>query len=262
MAVVLIAATPSAWAQSCSGIPYIECQALYALYESTGGDDWTDNTNWLTPVPVESWHGITVADRHVIGVVLPSNNLTGSIPPELGNLGRLLSLMLDSNRLTGGIPAELGDIDTLLLLWLDGNSLSGEVPLFLADPPQYVDLRYNNLHASNQAVLGAIENRHSYRFKSTQTVSPENLAARAAEIDGREENRIQLSWDPISYVEDEGGYQVFYRKSADPDYLYYGMTGDKSASSITVSGLDPGAEYDFRVRAVTWAHEYQKLIPS
>ena len=123
-------------------------------------------------------------------------------------------------------------------------------------------MRYNHLTASGQGILGAIESAHAGLFRSTQTIPPENLGARVAGTDGREENRILLSWDPISYVEDEGGYQVYYKKAADPDYYYYGMTADKAASSITVSNLQPGVEYDFKVKTVTWAHDYQKLIPS
>lgn len=248
--------------ESASDIPPGEYAALWALYNATDGDNWTDNSYWMSGFPASSWYGITVADGHVTGVVLPSNNLRGSIPPEMGNLSHLLSLMLDSNKLTGGIPAELGDIKSLVLLWLDGNNLSGDIPSFLADPPEYVDLRYNHLTASAQNILDAIENAHSGLFSSTQTVPPANLRARVTEIDGKKENRILLSWDPISYFEDEGGYQVFYRKTADPDYFYYGMTSDKTASSITISDLDPGAEYDFRVKTVTWAHDYRKLIPS
>ena len=247
---------------SATDIPPGEYAALYALYTATGGDNWTDNTYWLSSFPVSSWHGITVENGHVTGVVLPSNNLTGTIPPELGNLPNLLSLMLDSNNLTGEIPPELGNLNSLLLMWLDGNNLSGELPLFLADPPEYLDLRYNHLTASDQSVLDAVELVHTYRFRSTQTIPPENLSARPSEIDGKTENRIELSWDPISYVEDEGGYQVFYKKTTDTDYQYYAATADKASSSITVSDLDPGIEYDFKVSSVTWAHDYQKLIPS
>jgi len=225
-------------AESVNGIPQSEYAALYSLYRSTGGEDWTDNTNWLSGFHASLWYGITVENGHVIGVVLPANNLRGPIPPELGN------------------------INSLLLLWLDGNSLSGDLPSFLAEPPEHLDLRYNQLYASNQDVLNEVEVAHSNDFRSTQTLSPGNLAAVSTVIEGKNENRVLLTWDPISYQDDEGGYQVFFKRTGDPEYLYYGMTGDKSASSFTVSDLEPGAEYDFKLRTVTWAHEYQKLIPS
>lgn len=249
-------------AESTSGIPQSEYAALYALYNSTGGDNWTVNTNWLSGFHAGIWHGITVENGHVTGVVLPSNNLDGTIPPELGNLTSLKSLMLESNRLSGEIPPELGDINTLLLLWLDGNSLSGDLPDFLENPPIYLDLRYNHLDASNQDVLAAVESAHSNAFRSTQTVPPANLTAHPTAIDGRNENRVLLTWDPISYVEHEGGYEVYFKPRSEQDYIYYGLTADKTVSSMTISDLAPGIEYDFMVRTVTRAHEYQKLIPS
>jgi len=249
-------------AESVNGIPQSEYAALYSLYRSTGGEDWTDNTNWLSGFHASLWYGITVENGHVIGVVLPANNLRGTIPPELGNLTSLRSLMLDSNKLTGAIPPELGNINSLLLLWLDGNSLSGDLPSFLAEPPEHLDLRYNQLYASNLDVLNEVEVAHSNDFRSTQTLSPGNLAAVSTVIEGKNENRVLLTWDPISYQDDEGGYQVFFKRTGDPEYLSYGMTGDKSASSFTVSDLEPGEEYDFKLKTVTWAHEYQKLIPS
>ena len=38
------------------------------------------------------------------------NGLTGEIPPELGELGRMASLRLSHNNLTGAIPPELGNL--------------------------------------------------------------------------------------------------------------------------------------------------------
>lgn len=84
--IIFASAAPPAVAQTCVGIPDTECQALYALYNSTGGDGWIDNTNWLsTTVPVDDWYGISVYAGHVGSIVLRYNSLYGVIPPELGN---------------------------------------------------------------------------------------------------------------------------------------------------------------------------------
>ena len=32
---------------------------LVALYNATGGADWTDNTHWLTNEALSEWHGVT-----------------------------------------------------------------------------------------------------------------------------------------------------------------------------------------------------------
>ena len=60
------------------------------------------------------------------------NELTGPIPPELGNLENLEELHLDNNTLTGQIPAELGNLSKLEQLHLDNNMLTGEIPAELA----------------------------------------------------------------------------------------------------------------------------------
>ena len=47
-------------------IPCEECEALVALYNATGGDNWTDNTNWLQNNQPSSWYGVAVSEGHVI----------------------------------------------------------------------------------------------------------------------------------------------------------------------------------------------------
>ena len=60
------------------------------------------------------------------------NELTGSIPVELGQLKNLTRLNLGDNELTGAIPAELGQLKNLTNLWLRGNKLTGSIPTELA----------------------------------------------------------------------------------------------------------------------------------
>ena len=49
---------------------------------------------------------------------LSHNQLTGSIPPEIGNLTNLTYLNLESNQLTGSIPSEIGNLTNLTELKL------------------------------------------------------------------------------------------------------------------------------------------------
>jgi hypothetical protein len=55
---------------------------------------------------------------------LNNNELSGSIPAELGQLGAPTGLFLDSNQLSGSIPAELGELGALAELNLQGNQLA------------------------------------------------------------------------------------------------------------------------------------------
>ena len=60
-----------------------------------------------------------------------SNQLSGSIPPELGQLSNLSSLNLGHNQLTGPVPRELGNLSGLSYFNLSSNLLTGEVPASL-----------------------------------------------------------------------------------------------------------------------------------
>ena len=108
----------------CGEAPSPDRAALVALYNATDGDNWTNNTNWLSDRPIGQWHGITTDEaRRVTHLTLTSNNLVGTIPAELANLANLQSLYLDSNQLSGAIPAELANLANLQELWLGDTQL-------------------------------------------------------------------------------------------------------------------------------------------
>ena len=109
---------------------------LVALYESTSGKDWYWNQHWLTDAPIGDWEGVTTdSNGRVTSILLPSNNLKGQIPPEIGDLSHLKSLILFQNYLSGEIPSELGSLENLESLWLEYNELTGCIPLKLHDIP-------------------------------------------------------------------------------------------------------------------------------
>ena len=84
---------------------------LAAFYEATGGDHWTDNTNWLSEVPLNEWYGVTTDDKgRVTALDLSHNELTGPIPSSLGQLYNLQTLYLGGNDWTGCIPSVLQDV--------------------------------------------------------------------------------------------------------------------------------------------------------
>ncbi|GMI77024.1 NSP-interacting kinase 1 [Hibiscus trionum] len=80
-------------------------------------------------------------------VLLQNNNITGPIPSELGKLSKIQTLDLSDNSFTGEIPTSLGNLRTIQYMRLNNNSLSGGCPLSLANMTQlaFLDLSYNNL---------------------------------------------------------------------------------------------------------------------
>ena len=121
-------------------------EALIALYNATDGANWRDRTNWLGSERLWFWHGVTTnADGFVTELVLDDNNLSGTLPPELGDLTQLRRLVLDDNELTGPIPPELGKLSRLTMLDLSWNGLSGAIPAELAALPLLDSLQlWNN----------------------------------------------------------------------------------------------------------------------
>ena len=139
-------------------------EALEALYDATGGADWTNAANWMTEFPLESWHGVTVDEDsgRVTGLRLAENGLVGPIPAALANLGGLGALDLRRNALTGPIPAALGSLPRLELLNLESNDLSGPIPDALGrlSNLRWLRLSWNDLSGPVPAWLG---NRRSLR---------------------------------------------------------------------------------------------------
>ena len=118
-------------------IPANERAALIALYTSTNGDNWEYNWGWKTP-PLDSdgfampgtedkWLGVFITNDHVTGLEIPWNQMSGTLPPELGNLSYLVHIDLTENDLTGTIPTELSKLTQLEYLDLGGNQLEGSI---------------------------------------------------------------------------------------------------------------------------------------
>ena len=124
---------------------------LEALYEATGGPNWRSNDGWLTDAPIFEWHGVSADETgRADSLGLVTNNLTGSIPPELGDLANLTVLDLGFNDLAGSIPPETGNLAALEVLDLRGNRLTGSIPPELGDLANLtvLDLVFNDLAGS------------------------------------------------------------------------------------------------------------------
>ena len=99
-----------------------DCNTLLVVKDTLRG---SASLNWSKTIPINRWDGVTVSNSRVTQLDLSDNQLTGSIPEELGNLSQLEWLSLRENQLTGRIPPELDSIDTL---YLYGNESLGCLP--------------------------------------------------------------------------------------------------------------------------------------
>ena len=149
--------------------------ALVALYNATGGANWTNNTNWLSNEALSEWYGVaTDATGRVTELHLSGNELSGAIPAELENLTNLQELHLSGNELSGVIPAELGNLTNLQSLHLSGNELSGVIPAELGNLTnlQSLHLWSNELSGAIPAELGNLTNLQELYLWSNELSGP------------------------------------------------------------------------------------------
>ena len=218
--IVVLALIPVSFAHA--QIITAERDALIALYNSTDGDNWYDNSGWLEPAGTEcDWYGVTCDGGRVQVLVLDNNQLSGSIPPELANLPNLTKLSLYANQLSGSIPPELENLSSLEVLYLDGNQLSGSIPAELGNlsslerlyldsnqlsgsiPPELGNLssleqlfmNNNHLDGSIPPELGDLSNLQQLSLESNQLSGsiPAELENLSALMDGR----LDLRWNAL-----------------------------------------------------------------
>ncbi|MBW3670684.1 MAG: fibronectin type III domain-containing protein, partial [Acidobacteria bacterium] len=114
-----------------AAIPATEREALIALYNATDGPNWSNSTNWLGGAGTEcTWYGVTCnsSGNSVVELRLGWNSLSGTIPPQIGNLSSLTRLHLDFSQLSGSIPAEVGNLASLRYLNLSSTRIGGAIP--------------------------------------------------------------------------------------------------------------------------------------
>ena len=120
--------------------------ALIALYNATGGANWTNRTNWLSNSPISDWRGVTTNDDgRVTAISLKENGLKGQLPAALGDLSELTNLTLTKNELSGPILDSLSRLSRLQRLDLGRNRLTGPLPSWLGNLSELTNLTlYNN----------------------------------------------------------------------------------------------------------------------
>jgi hypothetical protein len=145
-----------------SEIPTGECAALVVLYESTQGAGWVNSDGWLADDTPCDWYGVACDAGRVVSLQLADNNLSGSLPAELGGLTALTELFLGGNDLSGALPWQLAGLSELEMLHLSGNKLQGEIPAELGQLASLERLYLNGNQLSGRipeelSALGKLE---------------------------------------------------------------------------------------------------------
>ncbi|CAI9093630.1 OLC1v1029179C1 [Oldenlandia corymbosa var. corymbosa] len=105
--------------------------------------------NWSSNAPSSSvcdWIGVQCGSRHrrVTALNVSGMDLTGTIPPHLGNLSFLVSLDMRSNYFHGTLPGELSRLHRIRSIRLSHNNFSGSVTTLFGTKLQYLDLSHND----------------------------------------------------------------------------------------------------------------------
>ncbi|XWS10106.1 hypothetical protein CRYUN_Cryun39dG0047300 [Craigia yunnanensis] len=105
-------------------------------------------TNWSTATSVCNWIGVTCGSRHqrVTALDLFNMNLSGTIPPHLGNLSFLSWLDIGNNNFHGSLPVELANLRRLKSISLSNNNFNGEIPTWFGS---FAELQTLTLNGNN-----------------------------------------------------------------------------------------------------------------
>jgi hypothetical protein len=149
---------------SYADIPDTERQALIDLYNSTGGDNWKNNTGWKGEAGTEcNWFMISCNNEktHVVGIDsnpncngdCSGNNLTGKILQSIENLNSISRIKFSGDNLTS-LPAEIGNLTNLTYLYLYTNDLTS-LPAEIVNLTNLttLDLDDNNLTSVPAVIL-------------------------------------------------------------------------------------------------------------
>ncbi|MYC07616.1 MAG: hypothetical protein F4X57_10685 [Chloroflexi bacterium] len=151
---------------------YSQRDALCAIYDATGGDQWTINDGWCqSGTAFRDWYGVSTERlgyfEGVSSINLADNNLQGSLPSKdwvWKNFLLLKKIDVSDNRLTGDIPIDIARLHSVMEeINLSGNDISGSIPRQMGQSAKLkkVWLGDNELSGSIPSTLGNLEDLES-----------------------------------------------------------------------------------------------------
>ncbi|MBQ7525876.1 MAG: hypothetical protein IJT09_05520 [Abditibacteriota bacterium] len=242
------------------GVLAADHDAVKKFSTSTKISGWTKKTNWNKSTEyVKDWYGVTVEKGRVTGINLPSNNVKGDVPEEIGDLTALTTLDLSDNELTSlpdvfdaftaltsvnvslnrlsALPSTLTTLYSLTSLNAGGNMLTSIPGLNTGGT---VDFNYNQISRSiltGRGLQGQIP---------TQTLYPSGARAYA------NESNVTVMW-PLEGP--ETGYYELIAYVDDVEQVI--ATVEKPGCSVSVDTALPSG-VKFALRHVVPAHEFNK----
>lgn len=149
---------------------------LTKFYNSLNGRGWNRQKNWLSDKFVGEWEGVKFGDDK-LSIVLPMNNLKGQLPDEIYDLPDLTELRLSSNQIGGTISPDLRKWGRLKYLDLMDNRFSGNIPGELWTLPELQVLFLGKCSFEPAAIhfsgLRRIKLLHLEEMRLTKGLSPE-----------------------------------------------------------------------------------------
>ncbi|KAH7520884.1 hypothetical protein FEM48_Zijuj08G0193000 [Ziziphus jujuba var. spinosa] len=159
-------------------------------------DDWKNTPpSWTALDPCSEWEGIECTGSRVTSIKLSSmglegtmsgeiqtlselqmldlsynKDLTGELPPSIGNLKKLTNLILVGCSFSGTIPDTIGSLEQLVFLSLNSNKFSGRIPPSIGNLSKlyWLDMADNNLEGpipvSNGSTSGLDMLLHTKHF--------------------------------------------------------------------------------------------------
>ena len=161
---------------------------------------WLNSNDLSGPIPPELGNLVNLGELDLGGL-----GLTGPIPPELGRLSSVKRLLLTDNQLTGPIPPELGNLVSLEELFLADNNLEGPVPPGLGGMARLKGLHLTNNSAMEGPLppdMTGLRQLEALLAGGTGLCAPSGAGFRAW-LDGVHKRRIESCVDgdaPMAYL--------------------------------------------------------------
>nr|ABN50914.1 polygalacturonase inhibiting protein [Raphanus sativus] len=157
------------------------------------------NISWVLEDDCCTWYSVDCDNANrVISLAISNIDVSGQIPPEVGDLSYLQTLVFRKlTNLTGQIPRTITKLKYLRSLRLSWTNLTGPVPGFLSELKnlQFVDLSFNDLTGSIPSSLSLLPNLLSLdlsRNKLTGSI-PESFGSFPAKVPDLYLSHNQLS---------------------------------------------------------------------